>query len=159
MRLPKDLEAKVLAASVPAKTAPARSVSLFAADLGQAFDRVHAGVATFTLPPSMNNLYRNVPGRGRVKTREYLDWISANRGTAEAMKPPASYPVRMCFRLCGKVYRARDGYNCEKPLTDLLVAEKVLIGDNLNHIVGGYWEFLPSNDPPSVVVWLEEVEV
>lgn len=27
------------------------------------------------LPPSTNHLYLNVPGRGRVKTRAYEDWI------------------------------------------------------------------------------------
>ena len=30
----------------------------------------------FTIPnaPGVNNLYRNVPGRGRIKTKAYKDW-------------------------------------------------------------------------------------
>ena len=28
-------------------------------------------------PPSTNSLYANVPGRGRVRTRAYKDWITA----------------------------------------------------------------------------------
>lgn len=27
------------------------------------------------LPPSVNQLYANVPGKGRVKTKAYRDWI------------------------------------------------------------------------------------
>ena len=30
---------------------------------------------TLPVPPSVNNLYANVPGKGRVKTRAYKRWI------------------------------------------------------------------------------------
>jgi hypothetical protein len=32
---------------------------------------------TLTRPPSTNALYANVPGKGRVKTRRYREWITA----------------------------------------------------------------------------------
>ena len=33
--------------------------------------------AILPLPPSANNLFANVPGQGRVKTREYRTWQTA----------------------------------------------------------------------------------
>lgn len=32
---------------------------------------------TLTTPPSANNLFRNVPGKGRVKTDRYKRWLEA----------------------------------------------------------------------------------
>ena len=160
LKLPADLTRKVLALAdrpttpPPSPTAPARS-------LGTPADQPQppaAPTVRLGLPPSGNNLFLNVPGRGRVKTPEYRAWIAANEATAKTLPPPVKYPVRVCYRLCGKVFRARDGFNCEKPLTDLLVSVKVLENDNLTRVTGGRWEYEPSATPPFVLMWLEPAD-
>ncbi len=32
-------------------------------------------ILTLPAPPSVNKMYKNLPGRGRAKTREYRDWV------------------------------------------------------------------------------------
>ena len=44
------------------------------------------------LPPSVNALYRNVPGRGRVKTALYKRWRAAADGYAWKQKPAGGFP-------------------------------------------------------------------
>lgn len=50
------------------------------------------GPATVTVvhvpvPPSVNKLFRNVPGKGRAKTREYRDWQAVARRELRRQKP------------------------------------------------------------------------
>jgi Holliday junction resolvase RusA-like endonuclease len=40
-----------------------------------------------TAPPSLNNAFVNVPGRGRVKSTAYRNWLSAARWTIAAQRP------------------------------------------------------------------------
>lgn len=42
---------------------------------GEAFLPVSPVQFTIPTPPSVNQAYKNVPGRGRVKTKSYSDWI------------------------------------------------------------------------------------
>lgn len=44
------------------------------------------------LPPSVNALYRNVPGRGRVKTGVYKTWRAAADRYAWRQKPVGGFP-------------------------------------------------------------------
>lgn len=44
------------------------------------------------LPPSVNALYRNVPGRGRVKTGVYKTWRAAAVGYAWRQEPVGGFP-------------------------------------------------------------------
>lgn len=44
------------------------------------------------LPPSVNALYRNVPGRGRVKTAAYKRWGAVAAGYAWRQKPLGGFP-------------------------------------------------------------------
>jgi len=73
------------------------------------------------LPPSTNNLYWNVAGKGRVKTRQYTDWITecglllkqqvTGRLTGRVdirIRAEDKHPLRDCDNLC-------------KPICDLLV--------------------------------------
>jgi Holliday junction resolvase RusA-like endonuclease len=73
------------------------------------------------LPPSTNNLYFNAPGAGRVKTRQYRDWI-AQCGLL--------LKRQITGRLMGRVditikledkHPRRDASNTVKPIEDLLV--------------------------------------
>lgn len=40
-----------------------------------------------TVPPGVNSLYFNAPGRGRVRTREYADWSENARWEIQAQRP------------------------------------------------------------------------
>lgn len=73
------------------------------------------------LPPSVNSMYRNVRGRGRVKTARYDAWIDTagkllnNQETAVYDQPVT---VHIDVRLKDK--RVRDLDNLLKPLLDLI---------------------------------------
>lgn len=123
-------------------------------------------------PPSTNNLFdtfirprKKGPVRGRYgnlqtvrpKTKEYEAWIAAQGPAARRLRSPASYPVRLRYTAVGKWYKARDLGNVEKPVTDLLVAEGVLGGDNLTYVTGVVLDFEPSEAPPRVRVQFREV--
>lgn len=41
---------------------------------------------TLPMPPSVNTLYRNVPGRGRVKTARYRTWEAAAKASFLAQR-------------------------------------------------------------------------
>jgi Holliday junction resolvase RusA-like endonuclease len=47
-------------------------------------------------PPSTNNLFRNVPGKGRVRTRAYKQWIERAGWEVKIQRPvPVEGRVRM----------------------------------------------------------------
>jgi crossover junction endodeoxyribonuclease RusA len=79
-------------------------------------------------PPSVNALFSNVPGRGRVKSKEYRDWIEAAGWTLLSQKPAhVTGPVSLDYLMhdSGRV----DLGNLEKPLTDLLVTHGIIEDD------------------------------
>lgn len=49
-------------------------------------------VLNLPLPPSTNELYRNVPGRGRVKSTAYKQWIKAATSELWGQKPQGGFP-------------------------------------------------------------------
>ena len=106
-------------------------------------------------PPSVNSAYRNVPGRGRVKSRVYKEWLTEatimarlqSHGTIEgayAFHMKASRPDR----------RARDLGNLEKVTHDLCVSLGLVEDDSRCERILLEW----SDDPPvknaTVKVWL-----
>lgn len=111
----------------------------------------------FSLPPSTNNLFIS-HGRKRVKSPKYRRWISDNEDVAGTMPKPASFPVHVCYRLCGKVNARMDGANAEKATVDLLVSAGVLPDDSLTYVTGGRWEYQPGECEPFVLVWWEEAK-
>jgi Holliday junction resolvase RusA-like endonuclease len=97
------------------------------------------GQITFKLPapPTTNQLFANVRGKGRVKTLAYRAWLqnagiilNASRvGKRLTFEVPAAVTVRI-----GKCNQAKDADNQLKPVVDLLVAAGILRGDNLLHV-------------------------
>lgn len=83
------------------------------------------------LPPSVNQLYRNAPGRGRVKTDRYKTWINAAGWELKSQRPrrlSGSYALTMlCER---KDKRRRDLGNLIKAVEDLLVTHHVVEDDS-----------------------------
>lgn len=81
------------------------------------------------MPPSTNNLYANVQGRGRVKTTKYRDWLMAaglllRRQGIQRMTGRVDVVISLEDR-----HPTRDCDNTIKPVGDLLVAVGVLQDD------------------------------
>lgn len=50
-------------------------------------------VLNLPLPPSVNSLFRNVPGKGRVRTKHYKRWSIAALNFAWLSKPVGGFPL------------------------------------------------------------------
>ena len=76
--------------------------------------------AEIALPPSANGAYRNVPGKGRRKTKAHKDWKYAAGWEIKVMHPPRLIgPYRFTILLSEKV--RGDCSNRIKLAEDLLV--------------------------------------
>jgi crossover junction endodeoxyribonuclease RusA len=112
------------------------------------------------VPPSVNSLYLNVRGRGRVPTPAYRAWRAAAEPVIAAkLPPPPSFPVEVCgVILPGKGWRVTaDVGNREKALTDALVAAGVLPDDRQRYVAGvrlAVDDAARSAGPTLVLVWL-----
>lgn len=109
---------------------------------------------TFTLPvaPSTNMLYRNLRGKGRVPTERYETWKRAAEWELKAQRPkPVDGPVSITIAINEKKTRADLG-NCEKAVTDLLVAQGVLKDDSRKIVRSIYIYWSPSVDRCEVTV-------
>lgn len=85
-------------------------------------------------PPSLNNLFDNVPRLGRVSTSEYKAWKKAAEVELLMQLPRiATGPVEIEMTFQEKPGR-RDIDNLPKAVLDLLVAQGVIGGDH-NKIV------------------------
>lgn len=99
---------------------------------GRAAGAVPAAV-TFTLPvpPSTNALFRNLPGKGRVKTRAYADWRAYALTSLRQQRLPlvdGHIIVRMNVEMTGN--RA-DLDNRVKAIFDVIVEARVIADDSL----------------------------
>ena len=86
--------------------------------------------ASFNLPtpPSTNNLYSNVRGVGRVKTKEYNAWMVEAGWALKAAKPrPVAGNVDVQLRV--PLDKRRDIDNFCKATLDILVRHKVIDDD------------------------------
>lgn len=82
------------------------------------------------LPPSTNNLYINVRGRGRVKSEKYSNWLERMGLYLNRQKRGRfTHPAKILFEVEDKHPR-RDISNCIKPLEDLLVKSEIILDDN-----------------------------
>jgi Holliday junction resolvase RusA-like endonuclease len=86
------------------------------------------------VPPSANMAYRNVPGIGRVKTKEHKDWKREAAIIVKLQHRQQGGPVMASgqpFKMLVKVNINRRGdiMNREKLLTDLLVGLEIIPDD------------------------------
>lgn len=79
-------------------------------------------------PPSVNEIYRNVPGVGRVKSSTYKKWIDAAGWMLKSQRPGKLEGRYKLLVLIGPT-RADIG-NLEKALSDLLQSHGVVSNDN-----------------------------
>lgn len=72
------------------------------------------------MPPSVNKLYSNAPGKGRVKTGAYKAWQTIAKAALNAQKPPKLQPPYSVLIACDIDHRS-DISNRIKAVEDLLV--------------------------------------
>ena len=91
-------------------------------------------------PPSVNALYANVPGKGRVKSARYRTWLNAAGWEIKAQKPGKVKGDYRLWLYCQRPdRRRRDLGNLEKPISDLLVAHGVVSDDSACVELHVYW--------------------
>ena len=84
---------------------------------------------TLPLPPSVNELYFNMKGKGRVKTRAYRSYMRSAGWVLMGQRPGSiEGPVQIKISLPAS--NRKDPDNCAKALLDLLVAHRVIADDN-----------------------------
>ena len=82
-------------------------------------------------PPSLNNLYVNVPKRGRVRSKRYLTWIQAAKAEIAAQRPSrvdGDYVLWLYVERPDN--RKRDIFNLPKAVEDLLVEQGIVEDDS-----------------------------
>jgi crossover junction endodeoxyribonuclease RusA len=81
-----------------------------------------------SMPPSVNNLFLNVPGRGRVRSGRYRAWQDENLWALKALKlGSVAGHVRVDYWL--PVKNRQDIDNPLKALNDLLQSSGILAND------------------------------
>jgi crossover junction endodeoxyribonuclease RusA len=109
--------------------------------------------AAISWPPSVNNLFFNVPGRGRVPSKEYQHWKQEAGWELKAQKPQRfTVPVEITVELNPPTKRAFDPDGKLKAVIDLLVAHQVIADDNFNHVRSVTARIVEVGAPCTVVV-------
>lgn len=103
------------------------------------------------LPPpiSVNGLYANVRGRGRVKSARYNTWSHHARALLmEQMPlPRVRGKVSVTFSVGEKgVSALMDGDNTQKAYLDALVEHGVIEGDSRKHVRAVGMEWVPGQE-------------
>lgn len=109
-------------------------------------------------PIPLHACFRNVPGRGRVKTERYAKY-SDNAAKELLVQRPGRIkgPVSVHVSLVAPDARARDGDNLLKCLFDTLVKNGV-IEDDSNRVIVRHSLTWAGYGPPCVVIVQEAVE-
>ena len=93
-------------------------------------------------PPSVNSLYANVPGKGRVKTDRYRTWANAAGWSIRAQRPRpipvGPYQITVTVQRKGDG-RRRDLENFIKAVSDLLVEHKIIPDDHFEERIEMQW--------------------
>lgn len=90
-------------------------------------------------PPSVNKLFANVSGKGRVKTKDYAQWIRATGWEVKAQgKPPVLGKVIVDITIRRMSVRA-DIDNRIKAILDLLVSVHMIDDDQHVEEVRARW--------------------
>jgi crossover junction endodeoxyribonuclease RusA len=106
------------------------------------------------IPPSTNNLYFNVRGRGRVKTPRYRRWITdAGWAMKRQHMPLPRFPAafEITISLPAKARMDRDNL---KAIPDLLKSMGIIVNDDRRHMVE--YRVVEQDECAEVVVELRE---
>lgn len=93
------------------------------------------------IPPSANALFRNVPGKGRVRTERYRTWAAAAGWEIKEQRPGAIAGHYVLTLTCQRPdKRRRDIGNLVKSVEDLLVTHGLVTDDSLCAEIHVRWE-------------------
>ena len=107
-------------------------------DARAAADRVEVRLP---YPPSVNGLYANLDGHGRINTERYDGWLTeAGWRLLEQRPGRIAGPYQIEIHASRPDNRARDLGNLEKPISDLLVKHRVVADDSLADKITIQWE-------------------
>jgi len=84
-----------------------------------------------TVPPSVNRCWSNAPGKGRIKTKAYREWLTIAGYEIKpdiAGRPPIDTPYILRIEVAAPRY---DIDNIIKPISDLLQSMGVVSDDKL----------------------------
>lgn len=90
---------------------------------------------TLPMPPSVNALYANLPGKGRIKTRIYKNWLR-DAGWELRIARVRTVTSRIRVLIEAKTNNRRDADNLAKPILDLLTGCGVIPNDSAKHVSG-----------------------
>jgi len=97
------------------------------------------------MPPSVNSMFRNVPGKGRAKTKAYRSWVGeagwmliAQRNRHKAHKR-IDGPVRIEVSAYRPASKRRDLDNILKALLDLLTHTQTIKDDSQVVEINARW--------------------
>ena len=83
------------------------------------------------LPPSVNNLFRNVAGTGRVKTKAYKTWLAEAKTLVMAQRI-GQQKIPAAYELAVVVSRSKhDLDNFLKAIGDMLTEMAIVVDDSL----------------------------
>ena len=106
-----------------------------------------------SLPPTVNGMYVNAPGKGRVKSREYAAWREAALWEIKAQKiKPIDGEVSIWVGLVAQNKRAQDCSNRLKSAEDLLVAAGIIPDDSNRYVRRVSAEWLSSGAPTTILI-------
>ena len=95
----------------------------------------------FEFPPSTNNLWMPVKGKGLVKTKEYRAWLDANawiiRQQIGLVKIEGLFEIKFVFERPDR--RKRDLDNLLKSSIDCIVSARVVHDDHLCQKLTAEW--------------------
>lgn len=100
----------------------------------------------FPPPISVNALYRNLSGKGRVKTGDYKAWLRNADDYLRSQSPLPAFqnPVTITYFVGEKGVGNMDWGNTEKAMTDALVSHHILRDDNRTRVHGGSIFWVPN---------------
>jgi len=99
---------------------------------------------TLPYPPSANRLWRNVPGKGTLKSAAYRAWLSEALQSLLVQRPArVSGPYVLSVVLRAPDRRLRDLDNTIKPLNDALKQAGIIEDDHLCRTIILAWSDLP----------------
>lgn len=108
-------------------------------------------------PPSVNSMFANVPGKGRVKSKEYKAWTIEALWELKAQKvKPIDGELTINIGLVAPSKRAMDCDNRIKPILDILTQAGVIKDDNNKHVRKVSAEWLASGEPCRVLIFQYE---
>jgi len=85
---------------------------------------------TLPVPPSVNNMFVNVRGRGRVPSSRYTKWKKAALSHLWGVRLPPTIKHHVCVYIVVTEKCRSDLDNCAKAVLDFLVQNKIIADDS-----------------------------